>query len=732
MSIRRIPTPSENLFKPPSAVTLENNGDAALVVVSNTELAFKYRGSDSVTRSFPLTLSGGGGGGAADGNTTYDISAADGTGGKKLIRLTAGGSGSGTDDVALVPGSGISLSRTNDEITIALTSSADVTGPASSSDNAVARYDLTTGKIIQNSLVTIDDYGAITAPKIGSVIPFYFASQGSFPNSTTYQGAVAYSESDGYMYYAHSNSWNALAKLTDVSNVTYSVSAVDGPNATKKIIRLVGSNAVNDDITLVEGNGVSITRSTDELTIAAKTYAISAETGAGNSADLALTDSSATVDSVTFIGSGGLTVTRTDANTITLDAASSSVSGVTQYTNEMAQDAVAGMFAAGTHTGITFTYNDNGNALSAVVTSAGGGTTYDLTGSNNTSNQAFINLVPSAGLTDSIEIVGGGASSVSWDSVNKRITISSTDTNTDTNTTYSVSAVDGDVGTKKRIRLTGSDSSTADVTLVAGSNVSLTRSNNEITINSNYIDTNTTYSISAETPAGGGAAIRLTSSGGGTDDIALVAGTGISITRTTDSVITITNTGAGAGGGTGDGNTTYTISTVDGVNPSEKILRLTAANPSSTDDVTFVAGTGISLSQSLDKITINQSNERSNLSSTTASLNNNQTGELNITGFKSYALLKVQTSAAAWVRIYSDNASRVADSTRSEGQDPTPGSGLLAEVRTAAAATQVITPGIIGWNNDSPLADTIYVSVTNRSGSTQAINITLTALRLEV
>jgi len=33
----------------------------------------------------------------------------------------------------------------------------DVTGPASSTDNAIARYDSTTGKIIQNSSVTIDD-----------------------------------------------------------------------------------------------------------------------------------------------------------------------------------------------------------------------------------------------------------------------------------------------------------------------------------------------------------------------------------------------------------------------------------------------------------------------------------------------------------------------------------------------------------------------------------------------
>jgi|GEM_PF-811995 len=42
--------------------------------------------------------------------------------------------------------------------------SGDVNGPASSTDNAIARYDLTTGKIIQNSSVTIDDTGIIATP----------------------------------------------------------------------------------------------------------------------------------------------------------------------------------------------------------------------------------------------------------------------------------------------------------------------------------------------------------------------------------------------------------------------------------------------------------------------------------------------------------------------------------------------------------------------------------------
>jgi len=42
----------------------------------------------------------------------------------------------------------------------------DVTGPASATDNAICRFDGTSGKDIQNSLCTIDDAGTLTAPVV--------------------------------------------------------------------------------------------------------------------------------------------------------------------------------------------------------------------------------------------------------------------------------------------------------------------------------------------------------------------------------------------------------------------------------------------------------------------------------------------------------------------------------------------------------------------------------------
>ena len=94
----------------------------------------------------------------------------------------------------------------------------DVIGPFSSTDNAIARYNLSTGKLLQNSLVTVSDAGAIIAPFAGSVIPFYHDNQASFPNATVYAGAIAHSQADGRMYFAHSNTWTALANATDPVN----------------------------------------------------------------------------------------------------------------------------------------------------------------------------------------------------------------------------------------------------------------------------------------------------------------------------------------------------------------------------------------------------------------------------------------------------------------------------------------------------------------------------------
>ena len=119
-------------------------------------------------------------------------------------------------------------------------------------------------------------------------------------------------------------------------------------------------------------------------------------------------------------------------------------------------------------------------------------------------------------------------------------------------------------------------------------------------------------------------------------------------------------------------------------------------------------------------------------SATATALANDGSQDLTITAAKTYALLKIQTSHAAWVTVYTSNAARVADQNRLEVTDPQPGSGVIAEVITSDGALVPITPGTIGWNNDSTPSTTAYIKVVNKSGQTRDIDVTLHFVQLEV
>ena len=123
-----------------------------------------------------------------------------------------------------------------------------------------------------------------------------------------------------------------------------------------------------------------------------------------------------------------------------------------------------------------------------------------------------------------------------------------------------------------------------------------------------------------------------------------------------------------------------------------------------------------------------QSRTTSNVTAT--SVANGGVANVDISTPKTYALLKVQTSHAAWVTLYTDTTSRTNDSARSENTDPIPGSGVLAEVITTGAITQLISPGTIGYNSAG--TGTTYLKVVNKSGATANITVTLHFVQLEV
>lgn len=104
-----------------------------------------------------------------DAGTDTDLGAGGGGGGITALTgdVTASGTGSvaatiaaGAVDIAMLSATGTPSGSTylrGDNTWATPAGSGDVVGPASATDNAVARFDATTGKLIQNSVVTIAD-----------------------------------------------------------------------------------------------------------------------------------------------------------------------------------------------------------------------------------------------------------------------------------------------------------------------------------------------------------------------------------------------------------------------------------------------------------------------------------------------------------------------------------------------------------------------------------------------
>jgi len=166
------------------------------------------------------------------------------------------------------------------------------------------------------------------------------------------------------------------------------------------------------------------------------TYLLKAQqvSGSNNNPNLFLDASSGTDDTIRLIGGTNVTITRDNDGQITFTAQNDD----TQLSSEQVEDIVGAMFSNNTETRISATYDDNGGG------------------------HGKINLVVD-------------------------------DQSSDNNTTYSISAVNGDNSDEEKIRLSGNDGSNDDVVLEAGTGLSIARSGDKITFTNTDTGSGITY-----------------------------------------------------------------------------------------------------------------------------------------------------------------------------------------------------------------------------------------------
>lgn len=709
-----------------------------------------------------------------DTDTTYDLVVADGVT-SDLVTVSLNGSDSTSDVLTLKEGSNISLTRNGNEITIETLLSGTVAGPVSSTDGALVLFDGTNGTLLKDSGFTTDVGGNLTTPGsittasgTASLITFWYDQTGSFPNANAYEGALAYSDNNNALFFASGNSWYQLARLSDIqpnTDTTYSY-ALTGTGEGQ--LTLTDSNGLTDDVFFRRNSqgSIELIRSGENLYFDGRVYSISSEVGTGNTAKIRLTGqnhditgavTTSVTDDLVIAGADGITIERTDVNTVTVRAPALTV---TQYTDGDAKDAAAQAILNGTHLGITFTYDQQNQTINSQVGTVP--TTYNLT-------------VTASGFSD-YQVAGTDrAGSVSGN--DPGITVYEGDT-----IVLDVSAVYSNHPLYIRDSDGGSSVSTPAASGEGTATVSWTPNTAGVyyyQCGNHAAMIGTITVLSAGGGGGGGTSILYDLYGTQTTSNHVILNLDPSI-GTTDQIEF-----AGAGGTTvswdslnnkatiqstapvnADWNATsglaqilnkptipaaYTLPTADattlggikvGANLSIDGNGVLSANPGAYTlpiaDATTLGGIKIGSGLEIDAggvVTVTASGAtglatRQELTGTTSSIADNATANLNISGYKAYTLLKVETDADAWVRIYTDDAARTADANRSEGNDPNVGSGVIAETRGSGVV--LLSPGAFGYNNDSPsVTTTIYTSVTNRSGSTQAITVTLTAIRLE-
>lgn len=161
----------------------------------------------------------------------------------------------------------------------------DVVGPGSSTDNALVRFDSTTGKLIQNSTVMLDDAGAITVPEIAA------------PSTPASGNVAVYAKSDGKLYIK-----DDAGTETDLAGGGGSIGGSTGATD-NRILRADGTGG-----STVQNSAVSIDDSGHVTPATSEASNLGGNSNRWNQAfvnDVIATGSGAAGGRIRFFGSGG-------------------------------------------------------------------------------------------------------------------------------------------------------------------------------------------------------------------------------------------------------------------------------------------------------------------------------------------------------------------------------------------------------------------------------------------
>jgi hypothetical protein len=155
-----------------------------------------------------------------------------------------------TDTLTLVAGSNITITTdaTTDSVTITATGggTGDVVGPSSATDNAIARYDGTTGKLIQNSTVTVSDVGTL-----GNVnaVDFDITPSGSTPAAI---GRLVWDTTENTLEMGIGD--GDVTALLGVDNHIQVYQQTGSTIPRQKVVYVTGSSGQKLQVALAQGN----------------------------------------------------------------------------------------------------------------------------------------------------------------------------------------------------------------------------------------------------------------------------------------------------------------------------------------------------------------------------------------------------------------------------------------------------------------------------------------------